>query len=400
VIFASHADNITPPQQALNWIVDVYGHEDVIVEGGQVIVYLLHKDIGHLGIFVSGKVAQKEHRELVNVMEMIDRLPPGLYEMVIEDKPDAHKYGELEEGKYTVRFEGRKIKDILALDESREDEAVFSTIDQVSKFNNLLYKTFISPYVKAMSTETSATFLKLLHPLRMQHYLFSDQNPFMASIANMANWVRSNRKPMPNDNVLLALEKDLSQCIEETLNAYRDIRDNSISNLVRALYGPAGLGAIFPPEQLEKIETKEGTRTQLETKKAQLGNRFEEGGFVEAVVRMLIAAIKKKGAVERRSFLIAEKLRKQNGDIPWPTRTEFKKLVREQTLILSKDSEKAMQALPKLLPTKDERIKAVTLVSKILMLEPELADPKSQLAKRVKEILAVNLSLPKGLKAH
>ncbi|HEY7535084.1 MAG TPA: DUF3141 domain-containing protein [Thermodesulfobacteriota bacterium] len=400
VIFASHADNITPPQQALNWIVDVYGHEDVIVEGGQVIVYLLHKDIGHLGIFVSGKVAQKEHRELVNVMEMIDKLPPGLYEMVIEDKPDAHKYGELEEGKYTVRFEGRKIKDILALDESREDEAVFSTIDQVSKFNNLLYKTFISPYVKAMSTETSAAFLKLLHPLRMQHYLFSDQNPFMASIANMANWVRSNRKPTPNDNVLLALEKDISQCIEETLDAYRDIRDNSISNLVRALYGPAGLGAIFPPEQLEKIETKEGTRTQLETKKAQLGNRFEEGGFMEAVVRMLIAAIKKKGAVERRSFLIAEKLRKQNGDIPWPTRTEFKKLVREQTLILSKDSEKAMQALPKLLPTKEERIKAVTLVSKILMLEPELADPKSQLAKRVKEILAVNLSLPKGLKAH
>jgi hypothetical protein len=319
--------------------------------------------------------------------------------MVIEDKPDAHKYGELEEGKYTVRFEARKIKDILALDESREDEAVFSTIDQVSKFNNLLYKTFISPYVKAMSTETSAAFLKLLHPLRMQHYLFSDQNPFMASIANMANWVRSNRKPTPNDNVLLALEKDISQCIEETLDAYRDIRDNSISNLVRALYGPAGLGAIFPPEQLEKIETKEGTRTQLETKKAQLGNRFEEGGFMEAVVRMLIAAIKKKGAVERRSFLIAEKLRKQNGDIPWPTRSEFKKLVREQTLILSKDSEKAMQALPKLLPTKEERIKAVTLVSKILMLEPELADPKSQLAKRVKEILAVNLSLPKGLKA-
>ncbi|HLE24737.1 MAG TPA: DUF3141 domain-containing protein [Thermodesulfobacteriota bacterium] len=396
VIFASHADDITPPQQALNWIVDVYGHEDAIVENGHVIVYLLHEDIGHLGIFVSGRVAKKEHTELVNVMEMIDRLPPGLYEMVIERKPDAHRYGELEEGEYTVRFETRKVKDILALDESREDEALFSTIDQVSKINNLLYKTFISPYVKAMSTETSATFLKLLHPLRMQHYLFSDLNPFMASIATMANWVRSKRKPMPNDNRFLALEKEISQCIEETLNAYRDIRDNSTRNFVSALYGPFGLGAIFPPEQPEKIETKEGIKTQLEAKKAQMENRFEEGGFVEAVVRMLIAGIKKKGAAERRSFLIAEKLRKQNGDLRWPTRSEFKKLVREQTLILSMDPERAIQALPKLLPTKEERIKAVALVGKILMVEPELADPKSQLAKRVKEILGVELTFPKG----
>src|SRR5574341_1274996 len=168
-----------------------------------------------------------------------------------------------------------------------------------------------------MSTETSATFLKLLHPLRMQHYLLSDLNPFMASIATMANWVRNNRKPMPDDNAFLALEKNISRCIEETWNAYRDIRDNSIRNLVSALYGPFGFGAIFTPEQPDKIETKEGKRALAEAKKVKVENRFEEGGFLEAVVRMLIAGIKKKGAMERRSFLIADKLRKQNGDLPW-----------------------------------------------------------------------------------
>lgn len=402
VIFASQADNITPPQQALNWIVDVYGHEDAIVEEGQVIVYLLHKDIGHLGIFVSGKVAQKEHRELINVMEMIDRLPPGLYEMVIDRKPDAPRYEELEEDEYTVRFETRKVKDILALDESRADEALFSTIDQVSKINNLFYKTLVSPYIKAMTTETSSTFLKLLHPLRLQHYLFSDLNPFMASIANMANRVRSYRKPAPNDNYFLALEKDISQCIEETLNAYRDIRDNATRDFVRAFYGPFGLGAIFPPEQAEKTEAeiKETIKAQLKAKKAQMENRFEEGGFVEAVVRMLVAGIKKRGAAERRSFLIAEELRKQNGDLPWPTRSEFKKLLREQTLIFSLDPERAIEALPKLLPTKEERIKAVALVGKVLMAEPELADPKSQLARRVKEILGIETTFPKRLRVN
>ena len=65
VLFASMGDNITPPQQAFNWVADVYGSTDEIKARGQVIVGLLHEDIGHLGIFVSGKVAKKEHAQIV-----------------------------------------------------------------------------------------------------------------------------------------------------------------------------------------------------------------------------------------------------------------------------------------------------------------------------------------------
>ena len=70
-------DNITPPQQAFNWVADVYGSTDEIKARGQVIVGLLHQDIGHLGIFVSGKVAKKEHAQIVSVMESIEALRPG-----------------------------------------------------------------------------------------------------------------------------------------------------------------------------------------------------------------------------------------------------------------------------------------------------------------------------------
>ncbi len=83
VVFCSRGDNITPPQQALDWILDLYNHEDEVIENGQTIVYTLHQSIGHLGIFVSGKVANKEDKELVDFMDMIDLLPPGLYEAVI-----------------------------------------------------------------------------------------------------------------------------------------------------------------------------------------------------------------------------------------------------------------------------------------------------------------------------
>src|SRR5690349_21216711 len=83
ILFASMGDNITPPQQAFNWVADVYGSTDEIKARGQVIIGLLHADIGHLGIFVSGKVAKKEHAQIVSVMKSIEALPPGLYGMKI-----------------------------------------------------------------------------------------------------------------------------------------------------------------------------------------------------------------------------------------------------------------------------------------------------------------------------
>ena len=115
VVFASWGDNISPPQQALNWIDDVYGHEDRIVALGRVIVYLLAEDVGHLSIFVGGRVAKKEHRELISVMEMLDDLPPGLYEMVIEQRPRHADPLDIDRDTYTVRFETRTVDDIRAL---------------------------------------------------------------------------------------------------------------------------------------------------------------------------------------------------------------------------------------------------------------------------------------------
>ena len=66
VVIASWGDNITPPQQALYWIPDLYESVAEIVANEQTIIYTLDERIGHLGIFVSAKVAAKQHAELVN----------------------------------------------------------------------------------------------------------------------------------------------------------------------------------------------------------------------------------------------------------------------------------------------------------------------------------------------
>ena len=77
VVFCSRGDNVTPPQQALGWILDLYADASEIRSYGQTIVYTVHESIGHLGIFVSAGVARKEHGQLSSNIDLIDTLPPG-----------------------------------------------------------------------------------------------------------------------------------------------------------------------------------------------------------------------------------------------------------------------------------------------------------------------------------
>ena len=66
-----------PATAGLGWILDLYGSVEDIRANGQTIVYCVHDKIGHLGIFVSGGVAKKEHAEFASNIDFIDCLPPA-----------------------------------------------------------------------------------------------------------------------------------------------------------------------------------------------------------------------------------------------------------------------------------------------------------------------------------
>src|SRR6516162_7688062 len=133
IVLCSWGDNITPPQQALGWITDLYARDDEIVTNGQTIVYTLHQTIGHLGIFVSGKVATKEHAEFASCIEMIDLMPPGLYEAVITEVGEGTVHPELIDGRYLFRLEARTLDDIRAFgNNDAADDRRFATMARLS----------------------------------------------------------------------------------------------------------------------------------------------------------------------------------------------------------------------------------------------------------------------------
>src|SRR6476646_1421739 len=136
VVFCSKGDNITPPQQALGWILECYADVDDIRAYGQTIVYTVHESVGHLGIFVSGGVAKKEHAEFSSNIDLIDVLPPGLYEATFEPRGPDTLNDDLTVGQWVMRCEARTLDDIRAMGgNSPEDERRFETAKRVSEMN-------------------------------------------------------------------------------------------------------------------------------------------------------------------------------------------------------------------------------------------------------------------------
>jgi hypothetical protein len=401
VVFASWGDNITPPQQALNWILDCYATDREIVAREQTIVYLLHHDIGHLGIFVSGKVAQREHSEIVQGLDLIEMLPPGLWEMVIEDKKPDAPGSELIPGRYVARFERRKLSDIRALEDTREDERLFSVVARASEINEGLYRTFVSPLVKPWVSETMAEAGRRLHPSRLQHYLWSDRNPWMRSVAQLAEQVRAQRRPVAADNPFVTLERQTSEHIQRALDGYRDTRDRTLELTFNTIYGsPWVQTALGLPDGGPGVRVRDDLYEGLVAQKiVALRSRLAEGGPREAAVRILMYAGADDPRVDTRGFKMLERVREDNDDLFGEERlplAERRALFRDQFFMLLLDEEQALKALPKLLPTQAERHGVMESVRKILSAKGDLSPARKDRLARVESILMEPGPAPAG----
>lgn len=230
VVFASYGDNITPPHQALEWIPKVYENTDDLKKAEQRIVYLTNPHVGHLGIFVSAKVARFEHRAILESLDDIEALSPGLYEMKIDNPsgdPDCHR------PQYTVCFEERNVEDL----QSESQSEAFERVRTVSEASETFYRTFVSPWVQVTANPWSAEMLKWMHPMRTSRYLFSEAfNPWMRGIATLADAVGQNRTPLPDDHHLLQKERKLIAQTSEAMEGAREIRDHAYGHIFNLLY--------------------------------------------------------------------------------------------------------------------------------------------------------------------
>lgn len=371
VVFCSQGDDITPPQQALDWILDLYEDVDEIRNFGQTIVYTVHQSVGHLGIFVSGGVARKEHQEFSSNIDLIDLLPPGLYEATFERKSEGAASPDLIGGEWIMRCETRTLDDIRALGgNSAEDERRFATAARLSEINLAMYRTFVQPWIQQFVTPQMADAMRRLHPLRLQYELFSDKNPLMANVAQAAEEARKARKPVSADNPFLAAQKTMSEQIVKTLDAWKETRDSIVERLFLAIYGSPVLQAALGVRSDGDARRHPGRSLLhaelLKTRIAELRSKFDVGGLTEAVVRGLLYVAIPREAIDERGVAALRRVR-LGEDQARMSVAAFKAMSREQFLLLLVDHQAAIEAIPRLLPDDiEQRRKGLAAIRNVL----------------------------------
>jgi hypothetical protein len=391
VVFCSKGDNITPPQQALGWILDLYEDVDQIRSYGQTIVYSIHDSVGHLGIFVSSGVARKEHDEFSSNIDLIDMLPPGLYEAVFEKKNTSTANPDLVSGEWLMRCEPRGLEDIRALGgNNAEDERRFAAAARVSEMNLALYRTYIQPAVRALVTPQWAEQFQRLHPLRLQYEMFSDGNPLMAPIAALANQVKTNRRAADISNPFTAAQENMSRQIVASLDSWREAIETMAERTFHLVYGSPTLQAAAgvsadarkPPRKAAKNPLHQQL---LESRISELKSQMSQGGVRECLIRAALYVGMARGSVDERGFELIRRIRATQRDhLSLP---KFKALLRDQFFMLVLDQETALAAIPSMLPADaDERRRALALLRKVVSARGELS---GEVAKRMERVVGL-----------
>jgi hypothetical protein len=392
VLFASMGDNITPPQQAFNWVADLYGSTEEIKARGQVIVGLVHQDIGHLGIFVSGKVAKKEHTQIVSVLQTIERLPPGLYAMEIRQRAGADGKPE-----YDVEFRERQLEQVAArLNRfEREDEKPFEAVEAISAFNQRAYELFAQPLVQAMSNELSAALLRRFHPLRVQHWALSDLNPWLAWLGPAAEAVRQRRQAVEADHPLRQLERMGAGILSATLELYRGVRDAATEAAFFSVY--ANLYTMYLAGRQRPAVAAPAEPRELPFVKEALAS-VSEGGYPEAVARIGYLLMRKDEPLPLARLQARDELARDYATLlPQVAPDQFRRIRGEQEIIARYEPEQALASLPQLLSDPADRTRLLTLLDKLMADQRVLAvEPTGQQLEMLGRIRSVLNPAPAG----
>jgi hypothetical protein len=358
IMFASLGDNITPPQQAFNWVADVYGSTEEIKARGQVIVGLMQEEVGHLGIFVSGKVAQKEYTQIVSVMKSIEMLPPGLYGMEIQQREVDGKV------EYEVKFHEYRLEEVVARlnRHQRLDEKPFEAVAAVSEFNQRAYELFLQPFVQATSDEFVATMIRRFHPLRVQRWALSDLNPWLAWLPGAAQLAKENRQALPADQPLRRAEASLAELASATLEYQRTLSDAFTEALFFHVYG--NLFSLYIADRKPAPAAQPAEPRELPIVKEALAS-IDKGGYPEAFARVGFL-VTRRGDVPLSRLEAGQQMVKDYKEfLPAVPLDEMRRVAGEQEIIATYETDKAIATLPALLPEREDRERLLTLLDRL-----------------------------------
>lgn len=207
-----------------------------------------------------------------------------------------------------------------------------------------------------MTTEGTASFMREMHPHRLRFAAISDRNPLSGAIERAAETARANRRPAAEDNPFRKVEEIVAGQIAFNLDLFGKMRDFAVEQVFLGVYGNpvlqalVGLRAEGAPER-HRAERDVHREADARAREIALERGMAEGTLLDAVLRAALYVARASGhGADERSFAA---LRAISAQIPKRMKVgvpAFKDLLRRQYLTLRLDEERAIRALPALIP--------------------------------------------------
>jgi hypothetical protein len=186
----------------------------------------------------------------------------------------------------------------------------------------------------------------------------------------------------------------VSQQIAGALDGWGKFRDSLMESIFLSVYGSPALQAaagINPASNrpLRKAPKSSLHHELLNARIAELKERIEEGGLLQAAIRGLLYAGSARSRIDERGVNALLRMRRAQHK-PRLTLSQFKTVAREQFYLLQLDAEATIEAIPKMLPSDmNERRKAFAAVREILAASEELGGETEERLLRVQRLFGL-----------
>ncbi|MEM6536471.1 MAG: DUF3141 domain-containing protein [Pseudomonadota bacterium] len=359
ICFASEGDNITPPAQAFNWILDTYRDENEIIAHRQRIFYMLNDRVGHLGIFVSSSVAKKEHKGMASVLETIETVPPGLYELSIEDeeREGADPAGDA----FVITVSPRTFEELSDITGDRRDERAFAGVARASEAGAEVYDSVFRPAVKAAVPRAAAQAMREVNPMRLRKKAFSTNTPIGMLAKATAPNVAKNRQPVDEDNIFLKTERLWADYVIRWMDTARDIKEAATELAFFSLWASPWALAYGAPKAKSRHHLAAGRVEDMPEVRDALA-RQDEGGPAAGIARLGLAFVHGRGGVRLGQIeRIAAAVRSM---APYKDLDDRERMdiLHRQRLIVQFTPDQGLDALPRLIKSQADRKQAETVL--------------------------------------
>jgi hypothetical protein len=180
-----------------------------------------------------------------------------------------------------------------------------------------------------------------------------------------------------------------SDWIEFGLKAWGDARDSLVEQLFLFAYGRTDHAGA--PLHIEFDVAREAAQSEA---RAELEGAVERGGLVGAFVRVVLCIAQPAGHVDERGFAALKEVGAMIPGEARPSFPGFKEVVRRQALTLQLDKQRAIAALPRIVPGDDDRRRLLDGLRHLLSFRPTLSDGQRRRLSQVETLLAVQGSRP------